>query len=342
MSRAAVLGGLLLLLCLLALGALMAGSVGIPVDEFVRALFDPDRPGMAAVLVHQVRLPRMITALCAGVALSVAGLQMQTLFRNPLADPFSLGVSSGASLGVALLITGVGAALGAGFAGGLPTLTRFGTVAAAAVGAGVVMVVVLALARFVRVPATLLIIGVMVGSAVTALVSLILTWTDPQRAQQFIAWTLGSFSGTSGMDIPILVGCTLAGLLLTTVSIKSLNALLLGEAYARSVGVNVRRGRVHVLVSASLLTGVVTAFCGPIGFIGIAAPHAARRIIGTSEHWTLMPATALVGGSASLACTIISILPGQVVPINVLTSLVGAPVVVAIILRSRSIQGVTA
>lgn len=189
---------------------------------------------------------------------------------------------------------------------------------------------------------TLLIIGVMLGSAVTALVSVLLVATDPQRAQAFIAWGLGSFSGTSQTDVLILGACTVIGLGAALFTVKPLNALLLGENYARTMGVNVTRARIGVLVGASVLTGAVTAFCGPIGFLGIAVPHAARRIIGISDHRFLVPATIACGASAALACSILSLLPDQVIPINVITSLVGAPVVVAIVLRSRSIQGVAA
>lgn len=343
MRRAAILVALGAATVVAAILGLMSGTVPLGFGASLQALLGlPGADAMATLLVHEVRLPRMVTAVCAGTALSLAGLQMQTLFRNPLADPFSLGVSSGASFGVALTITGTGSALAAGFASGLGAVERFGTVIAAALGSAAVLALVLLLARFVRVPTTLLIIGVMLGSAVTALVSLMLAWSAPERAQQYISWGLGSFSGTSGTDIPIMVACTVVGLLVTAGSVKFLNALLLGETYARSVGVDVRRARLLVLVNASILTGVITAFCGPIGFIGIAAPHAARRIIGTSDHQVLMPATALVGALGALGCVIVSVLPGQVIPINVITSLVGAPIVVAIILRSRSIQGVSA
>lgn len=329
----------------LAVLAVISGSVTIPVGDAVAALFGrPMADPTAQLLVSRVRVPRAATAACAGAALSVAGLQMQTLFRNPLADPFSLGVSAGASLGVAVLITGfgaVGATAGVGFAAGLGVLGRFGTVSAAAIGAAAVLALVLVLARAVRVPTTLLIVGVMIGSAVTAFVSLLLIWTDPQRAQQFISWGLGSFSGTTESDLVVLGGCTALGLAVAALSVKPLNALLLGENYARSLGVDVRRARLVVLVGAALLTGVVTAFCGPIGFIGIAVPHAARRLIGTSDHRVLVPTTILCGASAALACSTLSVLPGQVIPINVITSLIGAPIVVAILLRSKAIQGVS-
>ncbi|HHV20615.1 MAG TPA: iron ABC transporter permease [Propionibacterium sp.] len=343
MPRAAVLSSLSAGIVVLAVLALITGSFAIPVTDAVRVLFGlPVENTTAEVLIQQIRIPRMVTAAAAGAALSVAGLQLQTLFRNPLADPFSLGVASGASLGVALSLMGTGALIGTGFVAGLGVFERFGTVAAAAAGSAAVLLLVLALFRVVKLPVTLLIIGVMVGSAITALVSLLLAWTDPQRAQEFIVWGMGSFSGTSGADLWILGGCVIAGLAIAGLAVKPLNSLLLGEAYAKSVGVRVSRLRTLVLVNASLLTGTVTAFCGPIGFIGIAAPHAARRLIGTSDHRVLMPATALTGCCAALGCSVVSMLPGQVVPINVITSLLGAPIVVVMLLRSKALQGVAA
>lgn len=340
--RFIVLAGLLCATAVVAVVAVISGAVHVEAIEALRVMLGGRaQDETTQLLVATVRIPRMVTAACAGGALGAAGLMMQTIFRNPLADPFSLGVSAGASLGVALLITGVGAAtVTGGFVSGLGIVGRFGSVSAAALGSAAVMLIMLVLSRGVRAPATLLIIGVMVGSAVTAFVSLMLTWADPQRAQQFIVWGLGSFSGTTDRDVIILLVCTVAGLLVAALAVKPLNALLLGEAYARSMGVDVRRARLVVLVGAAVLAGVVTAFCGPIGFIGVAAPHVARRLIGTSDHRVLLPATVLTGACAALGCSIVSLLGGQAIPINVITSLVGAPLVVAILLRSKAVQGV--
>jgi iron complex transport system permease protein len=335
--RVLVLGALMSGTVLALALAITVGSVAVPLSDTVRVLLgtDPQDPRWT-VVIQTVRLPRAVTAALAGAALGVAGLQMQTLFRNPLADPFSLGVSSGASLGVSLTMVGTG-----GFAAGLAAGGRLGVVAAAALGAAVVLTGILVLARVVRTPVTLLVIGVMVGAAATALVSLLLTWTDPQRAQQFISWGLGSFSGTTTADLTVFGGVTAAGLLVAALSAKPLNALLLGENYARTMGLNVRRARIVTLLSASLLAGAVTAFCGPIGFLGIAVPHVARRLLGTSDHRVLLPATLLAGALTALLCAVASQTPGGVVPINVITSLIGAPVVIAILLRARSLQGVT-
>lgn len=333
-----VLGALTIGMAVALAVAISVGSVAVPLADTVRVLLGiGPRDPRWTVVIETVRLPRAATAALAGAALGVAGLQMQTLFRNPLADPFSLGVSSGASLGVSLTMVGTG-----GFAAGLATGGRLGVVAAAAAGAAVVLTGILMLARVVRTPVTLLVIGVMVGSAVAALVSLLLTWTDPQRVQQFISWGLGSFSGTTNADLAVFGGVTAAGLLVAALSAKPLNALLLGENYARTMGLDVRRARIITLLSASLLAGGVTAFCGPIGFLGIAVPHVARRLLGTSDHRVLLPATMLAGALTALLCAVASQTPGGVLPINVITSLAGAPVVIVILLRARSTQGATA
>lgn len=317
--------------------AVTVGTVAVPLRDTVLVLLgmEPHDPRWT-VVVETVRLPRAATAALAGAALGVAGLQMQTLFRNPLADPFSLGVSSGASLGVSLAMVGTG-----GFAAGLAAGGRLGVVAAAAVGGAVVLSGVLVLARVVRTPVMLLVIGVMVGSATTALVSLLLTWTDPQRAQQYISWGLGSFSSTTSADLPVFGLVTAAGLAVAMLSAKPLNALLLGESYAKTMGLDVRRARFVTLFSSSLLAGAVTAFCGPIGFLGIAVPHLARRLLGTSDHRILLPGTLLAGALAALLCSVASQTPSGVLPVNVITSLVGAPIVIAILLRARSLQGVS-
>ncbi len=320
--------------------AVAIGPVTVPLDDTMAVLFGgtPDDP-RSSVLIGTVRVPRALTAAVAGAALGVAGLQLQTLFRNPLADPFVLGVSSGASLGVALTVVSVGSAGAAGglFTGGLGVAGRVGTVTAGAAGAGVVLGLVLLLSRWVRSAVTLLIIGVMIGSLATALVSLLLTWTDPQRAQQFIAWGLGSFAGTTWPDLAVLTPVAALGLLMALASVKPLNALLLGENYARSMGLTVRWARLAILLSSSVLAGVITAFCGPVAFIGMAVPHLARLLVGTSDHRVLLPATLLAGASVALACAVTSHLPGTggTVPLNVITSLIGAPVVITVLLRSR-------
>lgn len=317
--------------------AIAIGPVLVSPADVVRVLVgatpvDPSAP----VLIGAVRVPRAITAALAGAALGVAGLQLQTLFRNPLAEPYVLGISGGASLGVALAVAAsAGSAVGV-FASGLSIAGRAGTVVAAATGAGTVMGAVLLLSHWARSGVTLLIIGVMIGSLSTALVSLILTLIDPARTQQFVIWGLGSFSAVTVGDLSIFTPVVVAGLAVALAVVKPLNALLVGEDYARSLGVRVRRTRLVVLVSASLLAGAVTAFCGPIAFLGMAVPHLARLAVGTSDHRVLMPTALLTGATVALVCSLAANLPGSSpVPVNVITSVVGAPVVIAVLLRSR-------
>jgi iron complex transport system permease protein len=318
--------------------AVALGPVSVPPGDTLRVLTGaaPSDPRWG-VLIGTVRLPRALTAALAGAALGVAGALVQTLFRNPLADPYVLGVSSGAGLGVALSLAAVGGSAGASFTEGLVGAGRLGAVGAAAVGAAAVLGLVLVLARWVRSVVTLLVVGVMVGAATTAVVSLVLAWSDPRIAQQFVVWGLGSVDGTSRADLAVLAPVVAAGLVVAALSVKPLNALLLGEAHARSVGVPVRRLRAAVVLAVALLGGGVTAFCGPIAFVGIAVPHLARLLVDTSDHRALLPVTALVGAAVVLACVVAGHPPGTevVVPLNVVTSLVGAPVVIAVLLRSR-------
>ncbi|MEX5712287.1 iron ABC transporter permease [Parafrankia sp. FMc6] len=333
-----VLAGLVGSLAGVFLLALAVGSVSIPLDETLRVLVgqQPHDPRWT-VVIREIRLPRAITAALAGAALGVAGLQMQTLFRNPLADPYSLGVSSGASLGVALVVAGVGGS-GGSFTASVAGSGRFGVVVASAAGAAAVLGAVLLLSHWVRSVVTLLVIGVILNSAVGSLVSLLLTWTAPQRAIQYWMWSLGSFGGTSNGDLTVFAPVIGVGLGVALLTVKPLNALLLGENYARTLGLRLRRVRAATLLGASLLAGAVTAFCGPVAFLGIAVPHLARRLLGTADHRLLVPGTLLTGALLALLCSIGSQLPGtdQVVPINVITSLVGAPIVIAVLLRARA------
>nr|WP_241839921.1 iron ABC transporter permease [Frankia sp. CcI49] len=338
-ARAAVvLGGLVAGLVAMFLLALAVGSVSIPLDETLRVLVGSEpHDHRWTVVIREIRLPRALTAALAGAALGVAGLQMQTLFRNPLADPYSLGVSSGASFGVAAVVAGVGGSAGV-FTAGVAGSGRFGVVVAAAVGAAAVLGAVLVLAQWVRSVVTLLVIGVILNSAVSSLVSLLLTWTAPERAVQYWIWSLGSFAGTSNSDLAVFTPIVGVGLGVALLTVKPLNALLLGENYARTLGLRLRRVRVVTLVGASVLAGSVTAFCGPVAFLGIAVPHIARRLLGSADHRLLVPATLLTGALVALACSIAAQLPGtdQVLPINVVTSLLGAPIVIAVLLRARA------
>lgn len=340
--HAAVFAALLVGLAVVTVLAVVLGPVLVPVEETLRVLTGGDAadPRMQ-VIIESLRLPRVLTALVAGAALGVAGLQMQTLFRNSLAEPYVLGVSSGASLGVAVVVL-LGAGAGAGFTASLAGLGRVGVVVAAALGSAIVLSVVLLLSRWVRASATLLLIGVMVGSASTALVSVLLVYSDPQLVQQYLVWGMGSFAATSWADLRLFVPVMAAALLLTATTVRSLNALLLGEGYARTMGINVRRARIVTLVTASIAAGVTTAFCGPIAFIGLAVPHLSRVAFGTSDHRILLPGVVLMGALVAVACGIVSQVPGSeaVLPINAITAAVGAPVVITVLLRSRRGSGI--
>lgn len=321
--------------------ALLLGSTPIPLAQVLHAIFDTGPvPSQVHTIVWEVRLPRAVTALAAGAALGLAGLTMQTLLRNPLAEPYILGVSSGTSLGVAVVVLVSGAGTAA-FTGGLDVTGRAGTVLAAAIGATAVMALMLTLARWTRSVVTLLIIGVMVGSAVSALVNVLVIYAEPRQIQQFVLWGMGSFSGTTWPDIawllPVLAGGTLASLAL----MKPLNALLLGETYARTMGVNVRLVRWLAILIASVLAGTVTAFCGPVAFLGLAVPHLTRIALGSADHRVLMPATLLMGGGVAVLCGTAATMPGTsaVLPLNSVTALIGAPIVIAVLLRGRTVQG---
>lgn len=317
--------------------AIGVGPVLVSPSDVVRVLLDATPADPAApVLIGAVRVPRAITAALAGAALGVAGLQLQTLFRNPLAEPFVLGISAGASLGVALAVAAAAGSTVGVFASGMSVAGRAGTVVAAALGAAAVMGAVLVLSHWARSGVTLLIVGVMIGSLTAAAVNLIFTLVDPMRAQQFVIWSLGSFSATTAGDLVIFVPVVVVGLAVALAGVKPLNALLVGEDYARSLGVRVRRTRLVVLVSASLLAGAVTAFCGPVAFLGMAVPHLARLAVGTSDHRVLMPTALLTGATVALVCSVAANLPGSSpLPVNVITSVVGAPVVITVLLRSR-------
>ncbi|MCG8351343.1 MAG: iron ABC transporter permease [Chloroflexales bacterium] len=315
--------------------SLAFGSVRIPLDQVLTIVFGGEAARATwPTIVYDFRLPKALTATLAGAALGVSGLQMQTLFRNPLADPFVLGVSSGASLGVALVILTVGAANTTLLAvAGL--LGNLSLVVAACLGAGAVLALVLTLARRVQSSVTLLILGLMIGYLTSAVVSLLLYFSIAERIQSYINWSFGSFGGVTWGQLRILAPTILLGLLLAFTLTKALNALLLGETYAQSMGVNIRRARVGIVAGSAVLAGAVTAFCGPIAFLGIAVPHLCRALLRSADHRILLPATAMVGAACALFADLAAQAPGAnvVLPLNAITALIGAPVVVWIILR---------
>lgn len=337
--------GLILVLLVIGVAALFLlnislGSVEIPLDNIVRVLLggEADKTIWNTIIL-KFRLPKALTAIGAGAALSVCGLQMQTLFRNPLADPFVLGVSSGASLGVALVVLSAGT-IGATLIAGLSLAGNVTTVMAASLGSLLALLIVLLVAQRVQNTVTLLIIGLMFGYATGALVSLMMYFSIAARIQAYINWTFGSFDTVTWAQMKIFAPTVVIGLLLAYLQAKPLNALLLGESYARSMGVHVQRTRFFIILSTALLAGTITAFCGPIGFIGVAVPHLCRNLFGTSDHRILLPASMLLGAGLALCADMIATMPGSqiVLPLNAVTALIGAPVVTWVILRQRRLR----
>jgi len=315
------------------------GSTRLPVPRVVEILANPSSTdGPEASVVWSIRMPRALTALLAGAALSVAGLQMQTLFRNPLADPFVLGVSAGSSFGVALVVLGTGAGATVALGQSLGLSGDVAITAAAVAGAFGVLVLVMSVSARMSNNVSVLVLGLMCGYAVSALVTVLVAASQPERLQQWAQWGFGSFSGVTWQRLLLFFPMTSIGLLTAASTTKQLNALLLGEHYARSMGLAVRRARLTTMVGASLLGAVVTAFCGPIAFLGIAVPHVCRGLLGTSDHRVLLPAVVLAGGIAALAAQTLSLVlgSGRVLPLNAITALFGAPVVVIVLLRSRN------
>lgn len=277
-------------------------------------------------ILHSIRLPKAITAILAGAGLSVAGLIMQTLFRNPLAGPYTLGVSSGASLGVAVLTMLSVFSI---------QLSAFSIPVAAVIGACSVLLLVLAVSRRVTSNVSLLIVGMMFGSIAGALVSLMQNFANPDALKLFIVWTLGSLSSVSWSDMTYMVPILLIGALLAIVVLKPLNGLLLGEDYARGLGINVPRTRLFIVLATGLLAGGITAFCGPVAFVGVAVPHIARGLFRTSNHRITMPASALIGACLLLVCDILCSLAVYPLPISTVSALFGAPVIIWIILKKK-------
>ena len=320
--------------------SIAVGSVNIPLKQIITVLLggEAERASWTNIIIKS-RLPKAVTATLSGAALGVSGLMMQTFFRNPLAGPFVLGISSGASLGVALVV------LAAGTVGG-SLLAGFGLagdlllVAAAATGAAATIIIVLLVARHIQSSMTLLILGLMMGYFVTAIVSLLLYFAIPERIQSYISWTFGSFGGVTWDQMPLLAGSIVIGLVMALLLTKSLNALLLGEGYARSLGLNVSQARIMIITATAILAGSVTAFCGPIGFIGIAVPHLCRSILNTSDHRVLIPGTILMGAIVALIAALIATVPGNnlILPLSAITAVIGAPVVMFVIIRQRNLQ----
>ncbi|TMM53682.1 iron ABC transporter permease [Maribacter algarum] len=328
-----VLLGITLVICFIL--NISLGSVSIPFKSTLSELFSGNIENESwHYIIWKYRIPKALTAILAGSALALSGLLMQTLFRNPLAGPFVLGISSGASLGAALLI------MGASIFSGVATFEIANSVSlalGASLGSFLVLLAVLTVASRVKDTMALLIIGLMFGSITAAIVSVLSYFTTSEKLQRYVYWSFGSLGDLSWYQLSLLGGIILMGILLGIASIKSLNALLLGENYARSMGLQLKKSRYIIIIATALLAGSVTAFAGPIAFVGLAVPHLTRQIFNTTDHKVLMPAVLLYGAILMLLCDIVAQIPSSanVLPINAITSIIGAPVVIWLLTRKR-------
>ena len=310
---------------------LVVGSVAIPLKEVWAALTGGEVAPATAKIVCDIRLVKALVALLAGAALSVSGLQMQTLFRNPLAGPFVLGISSGASFGVALLLLGA-PLLGVTGSGFISTL---GMAGAAWIGSALILVLIALVSRRIKDIMVILILGMMCSSGIDALVQILQYLSSEGALKSFVVWTMGSLGDVTSAQLALLVAAVALGGVLAILAIKPLNLLLLGENYARTMGLSLHRSRLVIFLSTVLLAGTVTAFCGPVGFIGLAVPHVARMLFRAADHRTLIPATALTGSCVLLLCDVVS--KWLTLPINTITALMGIPIVVLVVMRHKSI-----
>ena len=318
-----LIAGVLALFCV----GLIRGSVRIPLADVLRIVFGHfDGREAWRIIVLETRLPQTVTALLAGAALSVSGLMLQTLFKNPLAGPSILGISDGANLGVAIAMIWLGAA------------SYLSTIVAALIGATVVLLMILWFSHRVSGNVMLLIIGIMLGYLASSVISILNFRASADKVHQYVMWGMGDFSGVSLSKLPWLAGFVVAGLFCSLLLVKPLNAMLLGESYAANLGVNVRRARVLILICTGVLTAVVTAFCGPISFLGLAVPHIARLLTGTDNHRHLLPVTLLSGCVIALLCSILTVWPGSnsLLPLSAVTPVVGVPVILYVIVNRRN------
>lgn len=336
-TRAYKISLLLLLLVTLAVWFLniSLGSVSIPFDEVLAVLFSSERSESNwQYIIMEYRIPKALTSVLAGSGLAVSGMLMQTMFRNPLAGPYVLGLSSGASLGVALVL------MGASLFGGLATAAIFsswGLVIASSVGSLLVLLAVMLASIRLKDTMAILIIGLMFASLSSAVVSVLAYFSPASQLQQYVFWSYGSVGDLSWNELGVLFFFWVLGTGLAVFSIKNLNTLLLGEQYAKSLGMNISRNRAILIISTSFLAGSITAFAGPIAFVGLAVPHLIRQVIPVNDHKILLPAVILGGAILMLLCDIVAQLPGSehTLPINAITSLVGAPVVIWLLVRKR-------
>jgi len=321
---------LILLLISGFLTILFTGSVRIPLPDILKILFAGQLSAEGwTTIILEFRLPKAITAVLAGMALSVSGLQMQTVFRNPLAGPYVLGISAGATLGVAIMM------MGAGFIAG--TAGNWINVLSAFLGASAVLFLIFAVSLRIRDVMTILILGIMFGSITSSAINVLQYFSNESVLKSFTVWTMGSLNGVTAEQLKVLSPCVLMGLTVSLFTVKSLNAMLLGENYTRSLGVNIIASRLLIFFSTGILAGSVTAFCGPIGFVGIATPHICRMLFRTADQRILLAGSILVGATVMLVSDLISLLPGNgvVLPINSVTAFIGIPVIIWIIVRNH-------
>ena len=310
---------------------LLIGSVAVALRDIWAALTGGSCDPAVRDIILKIRLLKAVTALFAGAALAASGLQMQTLFRNPLAGPYVLGISSGAGLGVALFLLGA-PLLGVSAHSFVQSLSIAG---AAWLGAALVLLIVMAVSRRIKDIMVILILGMMFGSGVSSMVEILQYLSSEAALKSFIIWTMGSLGDVTGGNLALMLPVITAGLVLSVAVIKPLNLLLLGENYARTMGLNVQRTRTLLFLSTVLLAGTVTAFCGPVGFIGLAVPHLARMLFASADHRVLMPASMLSGAALLLVCDLIS--KSLALPINTVTALMGIPVVIVVVVRNRNL-----
>ncbi|GHV21096.1 iron ABC transporter [Clostridia bacterium] len=321
--------GITIVILILFLCNLFYGTVSIPASAVMDILLGKEVESSSWTnIVLQSRLPQAITALLAGAALAVSGLLLQTLFQNPLAGPSILGISSGANLGVAIVML---------YAGGVVGI-NLSSILAAFAGALVVLLIILYFSSKVRSNVLVLIIGMMVGYLASSGISILNAFASSESIRSYVLWGLGSFSTISSQQIPLYSSTILVGLIGSVLLIKPLNLLLLGEHYASNLGINIKRTRILILIVTGFLTAIVTAFCGPISFIGLAVPHVARMVLGTSNQQLLVPATLLSGAAIALFCNLLTILPfgNSLLPLNAVTPLLGAPIIIYVILNRRN------
>ncbi|MCF2659305.1 MAG: iron ABC transporter permease [Parabacteroides sp.] len=319
--------------------SLAYGAVSIPFDQVLQILtgHEVERPAWQSIVL-QSRLPQAITAVLAGAALAVSGLLLQTLFRNPLAGPSILGISDGANLGVAAVLLYFGGSLSQ--VTDWPISGYAAIILAAFVGASLILSLIIYFSAKVKNNVMLLIIGIMIGYLTSSLISILNYYASTDKVHAFVMWGLGNFSGVSLEQLPFFSICTISGLLLSLLLVKPLNALLLGERYAANLGIRVKRARLFILICTGLLTATTTAFCGPVSFIGLAVPHMARLLLGSSNHTLLVPVTMLTGACVALLCNILMVIPGsnQILPLNAVTPMLGAPVIIYVIINRKNIQ----